>query len=730
MHGFGWSSGVWALMAGAAVAQTPDPNHSGKATTLDEVVVTATRTETRLLDVPASVVSREMDTLRLSGFTYGTDEFRGVPGVFFRRGEGDGDEFAFVSIRGSSGTEGYLAMVDGVPFFGPDEEPLLSQVPYDALERVEIVKGPVSALYGRGGLYGAVNYITRSPREDLNRLSVSVGSDDYYRAEATGSRRLSRGGVLFSLSREDYGGWREQSRKQVTNLFGRFDHDLSDRTVLEGSLNLSDRDSEVPNAIPATREGAPLPVIGGARTFLGYGDPRNRTEGAIGSLRLTHAASDRLSISGVIQARRFDQDLRLNFYDPFATDASRNIAGYNGFFAQSRHEVLFGEATLNWQGDRHQVVAGVSAENSRSRGLDSWTGQNGFTFACGFTFYAIEVDYTTGRTVNAGHPCFVTDEPLTRDRFEDRFWGAFVQDEIRLSERWRLTLGLRYDSFERNALIASPPTSPEGRLTGSADAFSPKAALSYRYDGGLVYFAYGRGFSSNFGTTFEWDAAQYARPENRPSTLDSYELGWKGRALDNRLRFEAAVFHTEQTNRRLIVPNPAAATDFTAPGSLVTFGSLYRSRGAELSLQFEPREGTTLTAQYTWLDPEWGDYVIQSAFGPPLNLTGRTPTGVAEDIIHLAAEHAFTPWLSARASYERYGDYAVTQDNRIVDGGYELVTMGARIAPPSWRDVTLDLSVNNLLDEDYVFFFGGRTNVNYLTPGVPRQVRMTLRTSF
>lgn len=132
---------------GAAAAQdaTTDPSS-------ETIVVTATRSEQALVNVPADVTVKDVETLRRDGFTYGTEEFRGVPGVSFRRGEGDGDEFPFVSIRGSTGTEGYLTLIDGIPFIGNDEEGILNIVPYPALERVEIVKGPVSALYGRGAL--------------------------------------------------------------------------------------------------------------------------------------------------------------------------------------------------------------------------------------------------------------------------------------------------------------------------------------------------------------------------------------------------------------------------------------------------------------------------------------------------------------------------------------------------------------------------------------------------
>ena len=61
------------------------------AAALDEIVVTATRRERPLLEVAASVTVQSVANLRAKGFVNGTDEFRGVPGVFFRRGEGDGE---------------------------------------------------------------------------------------------------------------------------------------------------------------------------------------------------------------------------------------------------------------------------------------------------------------------------------------------------------------------------------------------------------------------------------------------------------------------------------------------------------------------------------------------------------------------------------------------------------------------------------------------------------------
>jgi outer membrane receptor protein involved in Fe transport len=696
-----------------------------------EIVVTATRSEQSKEQVPASIAVQDVEELRRNGFTFGTDEYRGVTGVFFRRGEGDGDEFPFLSFRGSTGTEGTLSLIDGVPLVGLYEETQLNEIPYDAIERIEIVKGPVSALYGRGALYGATNYITKSPRADTPGVALTGGSDGFWRGEATLSRKLGeRGGILLSGSYEDYDGWRENGGRKIWNIFGKADFDLGDRTTLTAFANYNDRKSELPNGIPLDASGELLPFSGVRTGFIGFGRPLNDARNVMGGLKLEHRASDALTFTLSAQARHIKRDVFLNFSDPFGVDLSRGVVAYNGFRGATTQKVGFLEGTVNWQSGSHNIIAGINGERSKITEDTRWTGQNGFTPECGFTFFLIEVDVRTGAVLNRNNPCFVVDAPVALDRFTNDFWGAFIQDEISLSDRWVLTVGGRYDSFKRKATyFPIVGVTPGGVQTGKADAFSPKATLSYRPDWGQIYFAYGRGFNSNFGATFEWNPVQFARPETRPTTIDSYELGVKGRALDDALRFEAAVYYTRQKNRRQTIPNPAAETDFTAPFNLVTFGDLYDSKGAEVSLDIRPAAGTAFKINYSYIDPEWKDYVIQT-FGGPVDLTGTTPVGVPKHIVYLQADQRITKWLSARAIFEFYDDYYYTQNNAFRDGGNELLTLGARIQPEAWRGVSLDLTLLNALNEKYYSYFGNLTAPNYAVPGPPRQFRATLKAAF
>ena len=723
---------------GAAAQTAARTIDNGAEVPLDEIVVTATRRAKPLLEVPASVTVQDLSELRAKGFNYGTDEFRGVPGVFFRRGEGDGEEFPFISIRGVTGNHGndtFLALVDGIPFVGPDEEVLLFEVPYPVVDSIEIVRGPVSALYGRGAIAGAVNYRTRPFSDNRTELSVSAGSEDFYRVQAHAERAFADGaGVMLSAVYEDFDGWRDNSARELTSVFLKGSMPVGDRGSATAWLTYYNRDAEVPGVIPTLGDGTVVDVIGGNETFLGYLPTGNEREGLIAAARYDYTVSDSLSFQFTGQARSFEADVALNFYDFFEFDAVNSIMGVNGFASENEADVLFGEAVVNWTAGRHTIVAGLSGERATLDEEDRWSGEIDpvSPIACGFRFYAILIDYSTGQVINdtPDNTCFVRNQLRTAADTTNGFLGAFVQDEIRLSDRLELTIGLRYDRFEREVDFAVVGTEPvDQRATGDADAFSPKASLSYNYGGGIVYASYGRGFNSNFGPVFQWEPDRFARDEE-PTTIDSVELGWKGQSSDRRFEWEAAVFYLEQEDRRIFVSNPDP--DSNAPLTLATTGQKYSSRGFEASIRFSPAERTIATLNYTYLDPEWDELIVAGSFGAPdQDFSGKTPQGVPESIIYAEVAQEFTDWLTGRLTYEWYDDYFVDLSNNVSAGGYELLGVSASMEFPGTDALSLDLSVTNLLDEDYYFFFAGsRTMATNVTPGVPRLARATLRWRF
>lgn len=713
-----------------------DTLQDNDVTEIEKIVVTATRTEQMLIEVPAAITVQNLDELRTKGFTYGTDEFRGVPGVFFRRGEGDGEEFPFISIRGATGNHGndtFLALVDGIPFVGPDEEVLLYEVPYPIVEQIDIVRGPVSALYGRGAIGGAVNYQTRSPNDNVTELSLTAGQDGYYRGQILLERQLESGiGVLASLSYEDFEGWRDNSARDANNVFLKAKIPVDDKSMLTTWLSFFDRNAQVPSVIPALADGTVVDVIGSNESFLGQKPTRNNVEGWIGAIRYERQIADNLDFQLTLQARQIDSDVRLNFYDYFEFNPDNNIMGVNGFASVNDASIYFAESVVNWQAGAHNLVMGISAERTKLDEQDRWSGELDpfFTGECGFRFYAILIDYSTGEVINddPDNACFVREQLRTAADTTNQFYGAFIQDQISLTDNLTLTLGVRFDAFERDIDFSVIGTLPvDQSAAGDADAVSPKASLAYQLESSLLYASYGRGFNSNFGPIFQWEPDRYARDE-APTFIDSYELGWKGQSQNKEITWETALFYLKQTDRRIFIDNP----DLSGPPTLATTGQEYSSRGFEGSIRYQPSKSTQFVFNYTYLDPEWDELIIAGSFGSPdTDYSGTTPQGVPKHIVYTEFSHQLTEQIKASLSYEWYGDYFVDLSNSVKTGQYDLLNLSATWLPTNSEKLAFDLSVTNLMDEDYFFYFAGsRTAVTNVSPGVPRQVRLGMRVNF
>ncbi len=717
-----------ALASPGAAEEPPPP-----AGVEDEIVVIATRSEKTSLEVPAHVSTVDFGRLEREGFLAGGDELRGQPGIFFRRGEGDNDAFLLVNFRGVTGNHGndaFLALVDGIPFVSADEEVLMDEIPYAAVDHLEIVRGPVSALYGRGGIAGAISYSLREPRGSETSLRLAAGSDRYFAATASLGRQREKTSFFLSLDGLSADGWRENNENRRGSFFGRVVAQPGESSSFSGYLNYLQRDYQLGSVVPTLADGTILPVAGGREGFLGSRPDDSESRSVMAAGRFSWLLAEGRAVDATLHLRDRDSEKRLEFYDTFGFDPGRGVLALNGFDSDSRERSAFAEATFDLSFDKVRVLSGASYEETRLDETDYWSGQNGFTFECGFVFFLIEIDYRSGQVLNRDHPCWVSRQHNLSGDTENRFTSAFGQAELALGDRVKVTAGARYDHFGRKTTLATGPDAvAQPQVDASEDHLSPKFSLVYAASAERsFYLNFGEGFASNFGPVWQWDPSSYVR-DTRPTTLRNFELGTKGYAAAGRFSYSLSLYAIEQKDRLIFVTNPESLEDFTLPANLATTGQRYRSQGLEATAAWRWQPGGSVELRYGYVDAEWKELVIET-FSGPLDLSGTRPNGVPENTFYAGLRQRLGERWEVGISWQWYDDYFITQDNVFAGGAYDLVDLALTWQRPFGAIESASLAVTNLLDEEYYFLFGSRNAVNTAVPGQPRQARLTLQWRF
>ncbi len=168
---------IASLICGYAFAETEEKKETPKQ--LEEVVVTATRTERTTEEIPAgvSVVTKEdIKDMRMFGVR---EALTGIAGVQSETRNTGYD--ARLIIRGAGlkaryGVREIMILLDGVPITDPDGMTNLERVDTQLIDRVDVVKGPNSTLYGANAAGGVINIITKNPFEEIKSLKIGYGS--------------------------------------------------------------------------------------------------------------------------------------------------------------------------------------------------------------------------------------------------------------------------------------------------------------------------------------------------------------------------------------------------------------------------------------------------------------------------------------------------------------------------------------------------------------------------
>ena len=586
-----------------------------------EVDVIASRTALPLSETPSSVQVISADQLRTSGALEVDDVLRQVAGFdLFRRNSSrtSNPTTQGVSMRGvgSSGASRAAVLLDGVPATDPFGGWMnWSQIPREAVESIEMLRGGASDLYGGQALSGAVQLLTKTPEASEADLDLSYGNETTPNASAYFG--IATGKWLWSLAGEYFS----------TN--GYIPVQPSQRGTVDNAASSLHRNGELQVQRQLSQR---------SRFFirgLGYDDSRHN--GTLIELNRTRAWQ---SAAGFDWSGAADDVLQLRGYggseDYHQTFAS--VAANRNSEALARVQQV---PSRQW-GVSAQYLRPITRQQTLVGGLD-------FAEVTGESDDEIFTNAIPSTIVNAGG--------------HDRSTGVFVEDVARFTRRWVVTGALRFDGwqtisgFARTTTLASRQSSLTGFPDRSETAVNPKLATHYQINDRFAlrasaYRAFRSPTLNELYRSFRLgNILTQANQQLVAERLTGWELGPTEKLLRGKLNLSQNFFWTD-------VHRPIANVTQSVTPTLITrqrqnLGST-RVRGLEAQAELEFAKFAGIAAQYQFVDA-----VVKSFPADPTLIGLRVPEVPRNEFtfqFHYSNPRVLTLALQGRSSSSAFDD--------------------------------------------------------------------------
>ncbi len=723
---------------------------------LDEVIVTAQKRTESLQDIPIAISAYTADNIESMGLFNAQDLGMASPSVQMPLYPTAGNNLA-IFIRGIGNADSVVITKDptvGVYYDGvyaARSTGLLADLA--DLERIEVLRGPQGTLYGRNTTAGAINFINAKPTGELGFKQL-LGIGDYGSWRSISHLNLDDMGgfkAKFTASFSERDGWvdnkganeipgldytdfylRETEGYRVAlrydgleNLLVDYSYDYSDMTSSPGyhqyagpTGGLTAGFQPITNRYRTRLDETRSPV-GGEKTA--YYLPETDTEVEGHNLTIEWALNDSMTLKSITGYREFDDDASQNFTESFGDAGSLEV------WNVTEHEQFTQEFQLIGNLDRFQYVAGLyyfdeDGTQTEQQYLDRATVDQFGIIALDFTTFPPTPcsDGSTSDPIctdfNAFFPLYLGEYAVDID---NESWAVFGQGTWNATDRLDLTLGLRYTDDERDAVrtndgLAWNSFGP-GATGSSLDETDYSVVADYRWTDDIsTYIKVSTGFRSGGSSRNGLDFNQSFDKE----TLDSYELGWKAELMDQRLRFNGAIFHMEIDDIILdYLPDPVNNPQFVE-----VFNSGEADvDGLELDITWAVSENFLLGIGYAYLDSDIDDAIFPD---------GSDRSDTTELV--WAPEHAYSiiaDWdvPVSYGTYRFHADYAWQDDQlALANTNFGEVTVesyGLLNARVSLSDVDMlggnwqfALWAKNVQDRDNVSYAVGTTSFTYLAP--------------
>jgi len=683
---------------------------------METLVVTSTREARNKSELAESVGIIDEKTLNFVAPAHPAEVLNRVAGVHINNLGGEGH---MSSIRQPISTAGvYLFLEDGIPtrptgFFNHNG---LYEVNISQGSKLEVTKGPGSALYGSDAIGGVINSITKpAPKQSEADINLEVGQPGWRRALASiGTGINEQHAIRADLNLTDSSGYRDDSDYSRSSSNIRLDSQLSAQLSAKTVLAYSKIEQSGVSSLEADNfENDPT-------VNFFQGDVGFRK---VDALRLSSELNYHLNDEQLLTITPFYRDNSMTMMPSWMVTYDPNLRDYE--FQSYGALIKFRQNFLDGKG---LIIAGMDTDYTPS----SYREQDISMITDG--------DFYTGyNSTGAEHYNFNAQQTSA---------SPYLHTEWQLAGRWRLQIGARYDYFQvkyqdklSEQVADNKHLRPEAQ-TLSFNELSPKAGLVYQYrDAHNAYLSYRHAFRApTVGNLFR-PGSSLNSEQLQPVSSDSIELGLRGQWLEKKsdasasnraIQYELALY--DMTTRNDIVSHVSNGDRISSNAGKT------RHRGLEASIAGKLSPSLSYSLAWTVTKQQYEDYsYVFGQFVPGKGYVSETRNYSGFDVgkapktlgnFSLTYHPTQLPGLRVETEVEQVGRYFTDETNTAQYAGHRLFNLRANYALSP--QIEIYTRVMNLTDERYSTYTSnpvGDSDIDY-RPGLPRSAYLGARLAF
>ncbi|MEY3745688.1 MAG: hypothetical protein RIQ76_183 [Pseudomonadota bacterium] len=659
-------------------------------TYLKKRISSATKTDTRIRDIPQSISVITEEQIKDQSLLGLTDAIKYSPGVMAGQGEGNRDSVWF---RGNQSTSDLF--VDGVR----DDVQYYRDL-YN-IDRVEVLMGPNGMIFGRGGVGGVINRVTKEAHwENKNELRMQGGTYDHKRSSIDLNSGINETlAVRINAMIEDSGSFRQGVESEKKAINPTFTFKPSDKTKIVLGMEYFNDKRTNDRGIPSVSNGLQSRPFSTSRSTF-FGNASQSPNEAIvknGYAIIDHTFDNGMSVKNTTRFSDYDKYYQ-NVYANSSVQANGTFT-IDGYYDNTQRQNFFNQTDLTYNfktgSVSHKLLTGLEIglqENQNYRIVNSGTDP---TPLASNPFALLTFNSSRSRNTSTD----ISNQAI------------YLQDQIYLNEQFQIIAGLRYDKFKTKF---NDSVTIANSATINDQFISPRVGLVYKpIEPVSLYTNYSLSYLPRTGE--QLTSLTSSIKSFDPEKFTNIEAGIKYDLLQS-FSISSSIYRLERS--KMAITDPSSPTNTIIVDGQVT-------KGFELGVAGKLFDSYSMYGGYTYQDAE---ITINQGTGDP-QITSGTPLGhVPKHTFSLWNKYEMNEtWSAALGIVSRSDMFAATPTTSTAVKLPGYARLDAAIYANINKQTKLQLNIENLLDKTYYQSAHNNNNIMY---GYPLTARATLTYTF